>query len=221
MFKTANVTRIRMANDQCLKIRTSEKRNLSRSSFFSSSTLTSTWSLAGTVAELYANHRRKYISINGTPVASTPRRRFTFAFHAFTDFSLRWPTLRSLGDGKLRPTTMTTTTMMTTTSAPPDSLVLFHLCLASFLPPSLPFPPRRRFPSDVFHCRPLFRLLLLTSFVRTSLQRKKGEKSARATTGRDESEEKKGTGDRLEVSLCSLAQNKISSSMNKVDTSPK
>lgn len=100
-------------------------------------------------------------------------------------------------------------------------LVLFYLCLASSLPPSLPFPPRRRFPSDVFHCRPLFRLLLLTSFVRTSLQRKKGEKSARPTTGRDESEEKKGTEDRLEVSLCSLAQNKISSSMNKVDTSPK
>lgn len=53
-------------------------------------------------------------------VHPTSRRRFTFAFHAFTDSSLRWPTLRSLGDGKRRPTT--TTTMMTTTAMATSTL---------------------------------------------------------------------------------------------------
>lgn len=69
------------------------------------------------------------------------------------------------------------TTMTTTMSAPPDSPSFYFIFVLS-----LPL-PLRCFPSDVFHCHPLFRLLLLTSFVRTSLQRKKGEKEcARGTT---------------------------------------
>ena len=40
-------------------------------------------------------------------------------------------------------------------------------------------------PPNVFHCRPLFRLLLLTSFVRTSLQRKKGEKGCAHAMGEE------------------------------------
>lgn len=153
------------------------------------------------------------------PPASIPRRRFTFAFHAFTDFSPRWPTSRSSSRWKMPPWT-------TKTAADDDDVgvaglpsfyFIFVLILPAFSSIASPV-------SDVFHCHPLFRLLLLTSFVRTSLQRKKGEKGCayRETRGaRVRGKGGKPEGDRLEVSLCSLAQNKISSSMNKVDTSPK
>lgn len=141
----------------------------------STSTSTSTWSrrdrdgtLCKSSAEVYQHQRHPRVSCprSSSPSVVVLLLRFTL----LRTFPRDDPLCVLLAtENASHPTTMTTTTTTSTTTVSDSPRFILSLSWPSLLLSTV-------LPSSVFHCRPLFRLLLLTSFVRTSLQRKKGEK---------------------------------------------